>query len=76
MKLQQFDPKIVSITQLRRNIYALEGILAKEEEAFVMRNQDLIIDLNPFFNNCIIQRTPIDTSISTDLNTITNVNTT
>jgi len=42
MKLQQFDPKIVSITQLRRNIYALEGILAKEEEAFVMRNQDLM----------------------------------
>ncbi|MGB9707079.1 MAG: hypothetical protein ACPLXP_03345 [Microgenomates group bacterium] len=42
MKMQQFDPKIISITQLRRDIDALEEILVKNEEAWIMRNQDLL----------------------------------
>lgn len=42
MKIQQFNPKMISITQLRRDIDALEEVLAQEEEAFVVRNQDLL----------------------------------
>lgn len=42
MDIGQFNSKIISITQLRRDIDALENVLAKEEEAVVMRNQDVI----------------------------------
>jgi len=42
MKMQQFDPKIISITQLRRDIDVLEEVLAQNEEAWIMRNQDLL----------------------------------
>ena len=42
MKLAQFDPKIISITQLRRDMDALEKVLALESEAWVMRNQSLL----------------------------------
>ena len=42
MDIQQFNSKIISITQLRRDIDALEKVLEKEEEAVVMRNQDVL----------------------------------
>ena len=42
MKMQQFEPKIISITQLRRDIDTLEEVLARNEEAWIMRNQDLL----------------------------------
>ncbi|MBI4999841.1 hypothetical protein HZB97_03670 [Candidatus Gottesmanbacteria bacterium] len=42
MKIQQFNPKIISITQLRRDIDLLEEILTRENEALVMRNQSLL----------------------------------
>lgn len=42
MKMQQFNPKMISISQLRRDIDVLEETLASEEEALVMRNQSLL----------------------------------
>jgi len=42
MKIQQFNPKMISISQLRRDINVLEQALASEEEALVMRNQSLL----------------------------------
>ncbi len=42
MKLQQFDPRVVSITDLRRDIDALEDVLKTEEEAWVTRNQKVM----------------------------------
>lgn len=42
MKIQQFNPKIISITQLRRDIDVLEKVLAQEDEAWVMRNQSVL----------------------------------
>ena len=42
MDIQQFNSKIISITQLRRDIDSLEKVLAKEDEAVVMRNQDVL----------------------------------
>ena len=42
MQLQQFNPKMVSITQVRRDIDVLEETLGKNNEALVMRNQDLL----------------------------------
>ncbi len=42
MKLQQFDPRVVSITDLRRDIDTLEDVLKSEEEAWVTRNQKVM----------------------------------
>ncbi len=42
MNLQQFDDKIISITSLRRDIEALKKILNRNDEAVVMRNQDVL----------------------------------
>ncbi|MBI4999741.1 hypothetical protein HZB97_03155 [Candidatus Gottesmanbacteria bacterium] len=42
MQLQQFSPKMISITQLRRDIDVLENVLAKNREALVVRNQDVL----------------------------------
>ena len=42
MKIQQFNPKMISITQLRRDIGILEKVLTREDEALVMRNQSLM----------------------------------
>lgn len=42
MKMQQFNPKMISITQLRRDIDVLKKILAQESEALVMSNQSLL----------------------------------
>ncbi len=42
MNLQQLNPKILSITQLRRDIDALNRILEKEKEAIVMKNQKVL----------------------------------
>ncbi|MBI3559356.1 hypothetical protein HY085_03075 [Candidatus Gottesmanbacteria bacterium] len=42
MQLQQFDPKMISITQLRRDIDILENILAQNDEALIVRNQSLL----------------------------------
>jgi hypothetical protein len=42
MKIQQFNPKIISITQLRRDIDILNKVLEREKEALVMRNQNLL----------------------------------
>ncbi|MDO8515003.1 MAG: hypothetical protein Q7S14_00750 [bacterium] len=42
MQLSQIDPKIISITQLRRDIDVLEQVLAQNDQAFVMRNQELL----------------------------------
>lgn len=42
MNLQQLDPKILSITQLRRDIDILNRILEKEKEAIVMKNQKVL----------------------------------
>lgn len=42
MNLQQLDPKILSITQLRRDIDILNKILEKEKEAIVMKNQKVL----------------------------------
>lgn len=42
MKMQQFNPKMISISQLRRDVDILEEVLASEEEALVMRNQSLL----------------------------------
>lgn len=42
MDIQQFNSKIISITQLRRDIDTLEKVLKKEDEAIVMRNQDVL----------------------------------
>lgn len=42
MDINQFNSKIISITQLRRDINALEKVLEKEDEAVVMRNQDVL----------------------------------
>lgn len=48
MDIQQFNSKIISITQLRRDIDSLEKVLKKEDEAVVMRNQDvLFVALSP-----------------------------
>lgn len=48
MQLQEFDPKVISITQLRRDIDALEEVLEREREALVMRNQEIFfIALSP-----------------------------
>lgn len=48
MKMQQFNPKMISISQLRRDIDVLEKTLASEEEALVMRNQSLLfVALSP-----------------------------
>lgn len=48
MQLQQFDPKMISITQLRRDIDVLETTLARNDEALVVRNQDLLfVALSP-----------------------------
>ncbi len=40
--MQQFNPKMISITQLRRDIDVLKKILAQESEALVMSNQSLL----------------------------------
>lgn len=42
MDIHQFNSKIISITQLRRDIDALEKVLTREEEAVVMRNQNVL----------------------------------
>lgn len=42
MQLQQFDPKMVSITQVRRDIDILENTLWKHDEALIVRNQNLL----------------------------------
>ncbi|MBU1130377.1 hypothetical protein KKE45_03620 [Patescibacteria group bacterium] len=48
MNIQQFNPKMVSITMLRRDMKVLEDVLDKEEEAWIMRNQSvLFVALTP-----------------------------
>lgn len=48
MQIQQYDPKIISITKIRRNIDVLEKVLHKNDEAVVMRNQNIMfIALTP-----------------------------
>ncbi len=42
MNIQQLDAKIVSITQVRRDIDVLNRILEKEDEAVVMKNQKIM----------------------------------
>lgn len=42
MQLQQFNPNTISITQLRRDIDVLENVLANNDEAVVVRNQDVL----------------------------------
>ena len=42
MNLQTFDQRIISITDVRRDIDALSAVLAREKEAWVMRNQTLL----------------------------------
>ncbi|MBI2641787.1 hypothetical protein HYW87_04330 [Candidatus Roizmanbacteria bacterium] len=42
MNINQLDPKIVSITQVRRDIDVLNRILEKEDEAVVMKNQKVM----------------------------------
>ena len=42
MKISQFNPKIISITDLRRDVDILEKVLAQEKEAWVLRNQNLL----------------------------------
>lgn len=42
MDIQQFNSKIVSITQVRRDIDVLNRILEKEDEAVVMKNQKVM----------------------------------
>ncbi|OGK24579.1 hypothetical protein A3D76_00435 [Candidatus Roizmanbacteria bacterium RIFCSPHIGHO2_02_FULL_37_9b] len=42
MNLNQIDPKIISITQLRRDIDVLNRILEQENEALIMKNQKII----------------------------------
>ena len=42
MNIQQLDAKIVSITQVRRDIDVLNRILEKEDEAIVMKNQKIM----------------------------------
>jgi hypothetical protein len=42
MNLQQLNPKILSITQFRRDIDILNRILEKEKEAIVMKNQKVL----------------------------------
>jgi DNA repair exonuclease SbcCD nuclease subunit len=42
MNLQQLNPKILSITQLRQDIDILNKILRKEKEAIVMKNQKVL----------------------------------
>jgi len=42
MNIQQFNSKIISITQLRRDIDVLEKTLRREDEAIIMRNQDIL----------------------------------
>ena len=42
MDIQQFNSKIVSITQVRRDIDILNKILDKEQEAVVMKNQKVM----------------------------------
>lgn len=42
MKIQQFNPRMISISQLRRQTKDLEKILAFGEEALIMRNQSVL----------------------------------
>ena len=42
MNIQQLDQKIISITQVRRDIDVLNRILEKEKEAVVMKNQKIM----------------------------------
>ena len=42
MDIQQFNSKIVSITQVRRDIDVLNKILDKEQEAVVIKNQKVL----------------------------------
>lgn len=48
MDIQQLDPKIVTITQVRRDIDVLMRILEQQEEAIVMKNHKIyFIALKP-----------------------------
>lgn len=42
MNIQELDQKIISITQVRRDIDVLNRILEKEDEAIVMKNQKVM----------------------------------
>lgn len=42
MNIQQLDTKIISITQVRRDIDVLNRILEREDEAVVMKNQKVM----------------------------------
>lgn len=42
MNIQQINPKIISITQLRKDIDALNKILAEQDEAWVVKNQNVL----------------------------------
>lgn len=42
MNLQQLNPKIISITQVRRDIDILHKVLSEQNEAFIVKNQRLL----------------------------------
>ena len=42
MDIQDLDAKIISITQVRRDIDVLNRILEKEKEAIIMKNQKVM----------------------------------
>lgn len=48
MKLQSYDPNLISITEIRRDISKLNQILEEREEALVIKNQEVyFVALSP-----------------------------
>ena len=45
MNIQQYDPKIVSVTQLRRDMSVLDRILEKEDKALVVKNHQVVYEV-------------------------------
>lgn len=42
MKIQKLNPKILSITQIRKDIDVLKEVLEDSDEAWIMRNQNIL----------------------------------
>jgi len=42
MNIQQMNPQMISITDLRRDVDCLQTVLQREEVAWVMKNQDVM----------------------------------
>lgn len=59
MKLQNLNPKIISISQIRKDINILKKVLLKKKEAWVMRNQNIFfIAITPHrYKNLILKQT-------------------